>query len=71
MATGVAAKNGEVYVVGTFESRLYADGWVASSTTKRKSKLLKVNLVTDVVESQGKKDVFVMKMLAGDMRVQV
>lgn len=70
-ATAVAAKDGKVYLVGTFESQLYADGWVATYTDKKKNNLLKVELATDVVESEGKKDIFVLKMLAGDMKVQV
>lgn len=69
-ALGVTAKDGKVYVVGTFEFDLEVDGWLTRKDHKGKPLLLKVELNMDQVASRGDLDVFVLKLLSKGMNVQ-
>ncbi|GMH43293.1 hypothetical protein BSKO_11215 [Bryopsis sp. KO-2023] len=69
-ALGVAAKDGNVYVMGTFEFGLDVDGWLTRKNHKGEPLLLKVELNMETIESRGKLDIYVLKLLSGGMDVQ-
>ena len=70
-ALGVAALNGAVYVVGTFENGLNVEGLIYGATQNVECDYAKVALNMVEVKSSGGLDIFVLKLLSQDLDIQV